>query len=211
MGAPRYPPTAEVLHAGLRLALPFFFATLTVLVISLSAQRSSAVPIRNAGAATPSYTSHSFGYAIDLPVGWRRSGLLSKTIVGDRLFLGHDVFTQRSVAEEAALARPDVWLGPAWQWTVIVIAYNNAEGLTPEAWANSRHAGFSVAQRIEAATFQGLRAVKVTDGAILSVSYYVARGQNMYLIGYMKHALITIPGVDEALLSSILATFRFTQ
>src|SRR5688572_3592990 len=41
-----------------------------------------------------------FGYTVELPVGWRRSDLLSSRIPGTGFQVGHDLYTRRTAEDE---------------------------------------------------------------------------------------------------------------
>jgi hypothetical protein len=159
---------------------------------------------------TKTESSSVFGFAVDVPANWRRSDVLSTIIAGDPIFLGHEVFTSRTVSEEEALLEHDEWMGPAWGWTVIVVAHNNPQQLSAAQWATSIHAGAREGQVIENLTFAGQNAVRITGGARFRVQYFINYKGVMYLVAYNTHRE-TATGVDENTLKAIVASFRFTR
>lgn len=156
------------------------------------------------------HTSNLFGFAVDIPANWRRSDVLSRVITGDPIFLGHELFTARTVSDESAKLAHDEWMGPAWGWTVIVIAHNNPQQLTAAQWATSIHAGAREGQVIDTLTLAGQTAVRITGGARFSVQYFINYKGVMYLVGYITHS-DAVSGVDENTLKGIVASFRFTR
>lgn len=155
-------------------------------------------------------SSSVFGFAVDVPDSWRRSEVLSTIIAGNPILLGHEVFTSRTVSEEQALLAHDEWMGPAWGWTVIVIAHNNPQQLTAAQWATSIHAGAREGQVIENVTLAGQGAVRITGGARFPVQYFLNYKGVMYLVAYNTHRE-RAAGVDENTLKAIVASFRFTR
>jgi hypothetical protein len=162
------------------------------------------------GLATTTHTSDVFGFAVDIPQNWRRSDVLSTVIPNDPIFLGHEVFTARTVADEEAKLKGHEWMGPAWGWTVIVMAHNNPQQLTTAQWATSIYAGARAGQVIDTIALGGQTATRITGGARFSVQYFISYKGLMYLIAYNTHRE-TIPTVDENTLKTIVASFRFTR
>ncbi|MHB8630497.1 MAG: hypothetical protein ACYC9W_01035, partial [Candidatus Limnocylindria bacterium] len=85
------------------------------------------------GPAT-AYVSSTLGYSVQLPGAWRRSSVLSTLVNNGTLKVGHDVFTIRSVADEAGVLN-DPGPGAAWSYVAVVERWRDPAGWSAIAWA----------------------------------------------------------------------------
>jgi hypothetical protein len=180
-------------HTPLRLVPRFVLAiaAAALLTSACGSLQGNALAGVSGGSPTQAKTHDStvFGFAVDIPANWRKSDVLSTVIAGDPVFLGHEVFTSRTVSEEDTLL---------------------PQQLTAAAWATSIHAGAREGQVIDSLTFAGQSAVRITGGARFPVQYFISYKGVMYLVAYNTHRE-TASGVDENTLKAIVASFRFTR
>ena len=165
------------------------------------------------GPAAPSaaFVSQTLGYEVQLPGTWRRSSTLSALVRNGTLKLGHDVFTIRSTADEAA-ALIDPGPGAAWSYVAVVEQWRDPSGWSAMAWATDPLlAGWAKGQVVESAVIDGHVAAKVTNGPRFSVAYYVQDGARMFVVGYKVDAPDWKPSAaTEAELRALVASFHVT-
>jgi hypothetical protein len=126
------------------------------------------------------------GYAVTLPPSWRVSECLSRIEVRDPSFLGQDVFTWRTVAEEQDLGvSGGTGATGAFAWVVHLDAQISAQ--TPMEFATLRAGGNG--GQVQTTTIDGKPAARLIGVADESLGYYVASSGRMYGIS-------VIPGVD---------------
>jgi hypothetical protein len=176
-----------------------------------------------AGSAGTAIYDSPVGYSVQLPTGWRRSDLQSRTSPnpqGDPELLAIETFTTRVPAdEEAAIRRSDTGVGPALVYTASVSLYRNTANLSAMAYAERRKGwmGLSVAS-IEPTTVDGRTGAKTTLRVTPSDAgsfyfLYVPDGDRMWVIGYF----LTWPGGEvpagatEEGVRSIVESFRFAR
>jgi hypothetical protein len=173
-------------------------------------------------AGTAIYNS-PIGYSVQLPTGWRRSDLQSRTSPnpeGDPELLAIETFTTRAPAdEEAAIRRSDTGVGPALVYTASVSLYRNTRNLSATAYAERRQGWMGLyVVSIEPTTVDGRAGAKTTfkstpSDASSSYFLYVADGDRMWVIGYF----LTWPGGEvptgatEEGVRSIVESFRFAR
>jgi len=162
-------------------------------------------------APTGAYVSQTLGYEVQLPSGWRRSTTLSALVRNGTLKVGHEVFTIRSLADEAGVLG-DPGPGAAWSYVGVVEQWRDPAGWSAMAWATDPLlAGWAQGQAVETAVLDGHVAAKVTNGPRFSVAYYVPDGGRMYVVGYKVDAPDWKPSVaTEADLRAIVASFHIT-
>lgn len=159
------------------------------------------------------YESSAFGFRVDLPAGWRRSDRLSGLMPQSAVLEGQEVFTMRSVADEAKAIEDTEFLMPAFAYTVVVEVYRNPARSSSSQFVAAGIAGKRQGQRAAAATVDGTPGVRVDGGSRYKVSYYVARGPRIYQISYVtaNEDAWRPPGADEAALQSILGSLRWVN
>jgi hypothetical protein len=162
-GCASSPPSASPTSSAVGAASP------TSTVASTTAAPSP-TPVRHANAV--------LGYAVTLPPAWRVSECLSR-ISQDPAFVGHDVLTWRTVADEQDLGVSG-GTGPtgAFAWIVMIEAQ-----VTPQTVMEfvAARAGGS-AGAVESATIDGRAAARTFDSAGNSTGYHLAGSGRMYSI-----------------------------
>ena len=152
----------------------------------------SPTPASTLQTATPSATAlgrfvnAALGYAVTLPPSWRVSDCLSRIAVQDPVFLGQDVLTWRTVADEQDLGVPG-GTGPsgAFAWVVELEAQTSSQ--TPIEFATARAGGNG--GQVQATTIDGKPAARQFGAADESLGYYVASSGRMY-------GVTVVPGAD---------------
>jgi hypothetical protein len=185
-------------------------ATFVAALIAIAALGATALAAtRGPVEPTTSYVSQTLGYEVQLPGGWRRSAVLSALVRNGNLKLGHEVFTIRSVADEAGVLT-DPGPGAAWSYVAVVEQWRDPAGWTAMAWATDPLlAGWAKGQVVESATIDGHVAAKVTNGPRFSVAYYVQDTGRMFVVGYKVDAPDWKPSAAmESDLRAIVATFH---
>jgi hypothetical protein len=187
----------------------------------------TASPAATATATTNTTTTYQspLGYSVQLPVGWRRSDLQSRTTPfaagqGDPDLLGTELFTRLAPADEQeAVRRSDTGVGPQLQYTAIVGLYRNSRDLSAMAYADREQGalGLNVVS-IEPATVDGRAGVKTTfkfasNDPTSMYALYVPAGQRMWVIRYFTAPQgATVPaGATEAAVRGIVESFRFAR
>ena len=160
------------------------------------------------------YTNSTWGYALTLPSPYRHSDLLSfKSPPPDPgQPKGSDVFTARTVDDEAANSTPCETGCPAWSYVAVVEVSTDAGSMTPRQWYDSGRVGFNSGEQVEDTTVSGRPALKITNGARYVVEYIVAKDGRMYVIGYRPRIFDRYPpppGASNEKLDAILASFTF--
>jgi hypothetical protein len=187
-------------------------AALLAAVIAIAALGATALAATR-GPVGPStaYVSQTLGYSVALPGVWRRSAVLSALVNNGNLKLGHEVFTIRTVADEAGVLT-DPGPGAAWSYVAVVEQWRDPLAWTPMAWATDPLlAGWAKGQVVESATIDGHLAAKVTNGPRFSVAYYVYDAGRMFVVGYKVDAPDWKPSAaTESDLGAIVATFHVT-
>ena len=165
---------------------------------AVASPTSTPVATTTAPSPTPSgrHVNAVLGYAATLPPPWRVSECLS-SLSQDSMFVGADVLTWRSAAEELDLGVSG-GTGPtgAFSWVVLVEAQITAQ--TPMEFATARVGG--TGGRLEAATLDGRPAVRAFDGSGSSLGYYLASAGRVY-------AVTLVPGSDARPSQLTAATF----
>lgn len=187
-------------------------SAILALAIGLAALGASALSASvGPGPSGAAYLSQTLGYDIQLPGAWRRSSALSTLVHNGILKVGHEVFTIRSAADEAAsLADPGP--GAAWSYVAVVEQWRDPSGWSAMAWATDPLlAGWAQGQVVEPAVLDGRTAAKVTNGPRFSVAYYVQDGTRMFVVGYKVDAPQWKPqAATESELAGIVASFHVT-
>jgi hypothetical protein len=186
-------------------------AVLTAILGLAALGATTLAATRGPVASTAPFASQTLGYEVQLPGTWRRSSTLSALVRNGTLKLGHDVFTIRSVADEAG-ALVDPGPGAAWSYVAVVEQWRDPSGWSAMAWATDPLlAGWAKGQVVESAVIDGRAAVKITNGPRFSVAYYVQDGARMFVVGYKIDAPDWKPSAaTEAELRAIVASFHIT-
>jgi len=185
----------------------FFGAVVAIAALGATALAATRGPI----GATTAYVSQTLGYDVQLPAGWRRSAVLSALVNTGTLKLGHEVFTIRSVSDEAGVLN-DPGPGAAWSYVAIVEQWRDPAGWTAMAWATDPLlAGWAKGQIVESALVDGRAAARVTNGPRFSVAYYVQDAGRMFVVGYKVDAPDWRPSAaTDADLRAIVASFHIS-
>jgi hypothetical protein len=188
------------------------FAAFLAAVVAIAALGATAFAATRgpAGPAT-AYVSQTLGYSVQLPGAWRRSAVLSALVNNGNLKLGHEVFTIRSVADEAGVL-VDPGPGAAWSYVAVVEQWRDPQAWTAMAWATDPLlAGWAKGQVVESTTIDGHLAAKVTNGPRFSVAYYVYDAGRMFVVGYKVDAPDWKPSAaTESELRAIVSSFHIT-
>ena len=162
-------------------------------------------------APASAYLSQTLGYEVQLPGGWRRSTTLSALVRNGNLKLGHEVFTIRSLTDEAGVLA-DPGPGAAWSYVAVVEQWRDPSGWSAMAWATDPLlAGWAQGQVVESAVIDGHVAAKVTNGPRFSVAYYVYDAGRMFVVGYKIDAPDWKPSAaTDSDLRAIVASFHIT-
>lgn len=202
---------------------PTSSATVTATTSPTAAVSAAATATASAAAAT-TYQS-PLGYSVQLPPGWRRSELQSRTTPfapgqGDPDILGTEVFTRLTPADEAeAVRRSDTGVGPALEYTATVSLFRNSRNLSAMAYAEREKGalGLNVVS-IEPATVDGRTGAKTTLKFASSdptsfYALYVPDGGRIWVIRYFTAPSGTaIPaGATESAVRGIVESFRFAR
>ena len=128
----------------------------------------------------------ALGYAVTLPPSWRVSDCLSRIEVKDPVFLGQDVLTWRTAADEQDLGvHGGTGATGAFAWVVMVEAEISSQ--TPTQFATARAGGNG--GQVQTTTIDGKPAARQFGAADESLGYYVASSGRMY-------GITVVPGVD---------------
>jgi hypothetical protein len=186
-------------------------AALALTLGALALGATALAAVRGPGPAATEYASGTLGYSVQLPAGWRRSTVLSTLVNNGTRKVGHDVFTIRGTADEAA-ALDDPGPGAAWSYVAVVEQWRDPAAWTPLAWATDPLlAGWAKGQIVESTTIDGRPAAKVTNGPRFSVAYYVYDAGRMFVAGYKVDAPQWRPSAaSDADLRAIVASFHVT-
>jgi hypothetical protein len=205
------------LRDGQQAASPTASATAIPSATATATTAPSATATSRATAAT--YQS-PLGYTVQLPSGWRRSDLMSRTTPdpqGDPNLLGSETFTTRTPADEAeVMRRSDT--GPP-MYTASVGLYRNTRNESSMAYAEREKGmyGLTVVS-IEPTTVDGRPGAKTTfkffqaDGRTF-YALYVADGDRIWVVRYfLGQPTDPVPaGTTEEGLRSIVESFRFAR
>jgi len=135
--------------------------------------------------AAPSPTAGRFanavlGYTAALPPPWRVSACLSRIEnTTEQTYLGQDVLTWHSVAEEQDLGVSG-GTGPTGAFAWVITVEVQVSGQTAADFATARAGGSG--GRSDPDTIGGRPAARVADGSGNTIAYYVANGGRMYSI-----------------------------
>jgi len=155
-------------------------ASPTASAVVVASPTTTPVATTIAPSPTPSgrHTNAVLGYAVTLPRSWRVSECLS-SLSQDSMFVGADVLTWRTAAEELDLGVSG-GTGPtgAFSWVVMVEAHITSESAME--FATSRVGG--TGGRLEPATLDGKAAVRAFDASADSLGYYVASAGRVYSV-----------------------------
>jgi hypothetical protein len=178
----------------------------------------------SAASGTTTYQS-PLGYSVQLPVGWRRSELASRTTPfpqgqGDPDLLGTELFTRLSPADEAeARRREGTGVGPALVYTANVGLYRNSRNLSAMAYAERERASLGLnSVSIEPTTVDGRAGVKstfkfATSDPTSMYALYVPDGERMWVVRYFTapSGMAVPAGATEPAVRGIVESFRFAR
>ena len=175
------------------------------------------------GGAVP-YDS-PLGYSVQLPTGWRRSELQSRTTPwpqgrGDPDMLGTELYTRLAPAtEEAEIGRSDTGVGPALVYTASVSLMRNSRNETAMAYAEREKGMFGLnVISVAPTTVDGRAAAKTTfkfttNDTQTFYALYVSDGDRMWVIRYFlaPPGMAVPPGATEEDVRGIVESFRFAR
>ena len=199
-------------------------ASPTVTATATASPTASASPTSTASAAVTTYQS-PLGHSVQLPSGWRRSDLQSRTTPfppgqGDPDLLGTELFTRLSPADEAeALRQTGTGVGAGLQYTANVALSRNSRGLCAMAYAEREKGALGLtAISVEPTTVDGRAGAKTTfkftaNDPTTMYALYVPDDDRMWVIRYFTGPPgFPIPGgATEAAVRGIVESFRFAR
>ncbi|HVD31418.1 MAG TPA: hypothetical protein VNE19_06870 [Methylomirabilota bacterium] len=211
------------LREGQQAASPTATATATAIPSATSTATttpSATQPSVPSGAPASMTYQSPLGYSVQLPAGYRRSDLQSRTTPnpqGDPELLGYEVFTTRTPADEAETVRR-LDTGP-FTYSASVSLYRNSRNESAMAFADRQKGGFGlVVVSTEPTTVDGRTAAKVTfkffqADAKTFYSLYVADGDRIWVVSYvLGQPADPVPaGATEEGLRSIVESFKFAR
>lgn len=168
---------AAVLMAGMLTGCAANPPAASPTAVVVASPTSTPVATTFAPSPTPSgrHVNAVLGYAVTLPTSWRVSECLSR-ITQDPTFVGHDVLTWRTVADEQDLGvSGGTGASGAFAWVVMIEAQITPQ--TPMQFAVARH---GTGNSVESITLDGKTAARSFDISGNSMGYYVANGGRMY-------------------------------
>lgn len=203
-------------------------ASPTATATAIPSATSSAIPTQTLPVKDPPPTPRptyqsTLGYTVELPSGWRRSDLQSRTTPnpqGDPDLLATETFTTRTPADEAdAMRRTDAGVGPALIYTANVSLYRNTRNETALAYAERQKGMFGlIVVGVEPTTVDGRVGAKTTmkfTQADTKTSYAltVADGDRIWVIRYfLAQPTDQVPaGATEEGVRSIVESFKFAR
>ena len=215
-----------MLRGGQQAEAPTLTASASPTASATPAVSASATATASASASPATTTYRSpLGYSVQLPNGWRRSDLQSRTTPfppgqGDPDLLGTELFTRRTPTDEQeAIRRSDTGVGPALEYTAIVGLYRNSRNLSAMAYADREKGAFGLnVVSIEPTTVDGRAGVKTTFKFTTSdptamYALYVPDADRMWVIRYFTAPPGVAPpaGATEPAVSGIVESFRFAR
>jgi hypothetical protein len=182
-------------------------ATPTATAVVVATPSPTSVPTTAAPSPTPGrHTNPVLGYAVTLPPSWRVSDCLSRIELQDPVFLGHDVLTWHTVAEEQVLGvHGGTGASGAFAWVVLIDAQNTSQN--PTEFATARAGGNS--SQVQTTTIDGKPAARSFDNTGNSVSYYVANAGRVYGVTLTQGAEPRPPEVTNATFDAIARSMTF--
>ena len=156
------------------------------------------VPTTPAPSPTPGrFSNPVLGYAVTLPTAWRVSDCISRLELREPVYLGFDLLTWRTVAEDQDLGVPG-GTGPsgAFSWVVMIEVQNSSQ--TVMEFATARAGGNG--GQLQTTTIDGKPAARTFDTANNSLGYYAANAGRMY-------SITLVPGIDARPAQLSNATF----
>lgn len=159
--------------------------TATALVVA--SPSPTPVPTTAAPSLTPGRHSNPvLGYAVTFPPPWRVSDCISQLEPREPVYLGFDLLTWRTVAEDQDLGVPG-GTGPsgAFSWVVMIEVQNSSQTATEFATARAGGNG----GQLQTTTIDSKPAARTFDTAGDSLGYYAANAGRMY-------SITLVPGID---------------
>jgi hypothetical protein len=148
------------------------------------------------------------GYAATLPPPWRVSGCLSRVEnTLEQTYLGQDVLTWHSVAEEQDLGvSGGTGATGAFAWVITIQVQVSAQSASDFAAARAGGSG----GKSDPDTIGGRPAARVADGSGNAVAYYVANGGRMYSIQITSNGDSRPAQLSPATFDAIAHSVSFT-
>jgi hypothetical protein len=209
------------LRGGQQAASPTATATATAIPSATASAASTTIPTPIGMTPVPLATYQSpLGYSVQLPSGYRRSELQSRTTLspqGDPSLLGFDTFTTRTPADEAEVVRR-MDTGP-FPYSAGVSLHRNTRNESAMDYAERAKGGFGLTVvSVEPTTVDGHAAAKTTfkffqADAKSFYALYVQDGDRIWVISYvLGQPTDQIPaGTTDEGLRSIVESFRFAR
>ena len=166
----------------------------------LATPSPSPTPVATTAAPSPTPGPHAnpvLGYAVTLPTSWRVSDCISRLDLREPVYLGFDLLTWRTVAEDQDLAVPG-GTGPsgAFSWVVMIEVQISSQAVIEFATARAGGNG----GQVQTTTLDGKPAVRTFDAANNSLGYYASTAGRMY-------SITLVPGFDQRPAQLSNATF----
>lgn len=160
------------------------------------------VPTTAAPSPTPTgrYLNPVLGYAVTLPAPWRVSDCLSLIETRDPVFLGQDVLTWHTVAEEQDLGvSSGIGATGAFAWVILIAVQTSSQ--TAAEYATSRSGG--IGGQVVQMTIDGRPAARLIDAASNALAYYVVNAGRVYDIKLIQGVEPRPPLVTDATFDAI--------
>ena len=165
-------------------------------------------------AATPTttppsgrYVNQVLGYTVTMPAPWRVSDCLSRIETRDPGFIGQDVLTWHTIAEEQDLGvSGGTGATGAFGWVILITAQVSSQ--TGAEYATSRSGG-SAGQVVQATTIGGQPAARLSDPAGNTAVYDVASSGRIYEIRLIQGVDARPPVVTDATFDAIARSMTF--
>jgi hypothetical protein len=172
-----------------------------------TASPTSTPTVATTAAASPTpagrHANPVLGYAVTLPPPWRVSECLSRIETRDPTFIGQDVLTWHSAAEEQDLGvSGGTGATGAFAWVVVIMVQTSSQSLAEYATARAGGTG----GQVQTTTIDGKPAARVVDAAGAVLGYYVANGGRIYGISLTQGFEPRPPLVTDTTFRSIAAS-----
>ena len=170
-----------------------------------AAPTASPAPTTAAPSPTARHVDPVLGFSVALPLGWRVSECLSR-VAADGSYLGQDVLTTRTVAEEHDLGGGgDTGGSGALTWVINIAVETSSQ--TPTEYATAR--GGTLGDKVESTTIDGRPATRVRDAVGRSLAYYVANAGRMYSVGLSQGFEARPPLATDAAFDAVAQSMSF--
>jgi len=167
-------------------------------------------PVSTTAAPSPTptgrYLNPVLGYTVTLPVPWRVTECLSLLETREQVFLGQDVLTWHTVAEEKDLGvSSGIGATGAFAWVIVILVQTSTQ--TAAEYATSRSGG--IGGQLLQMTIDGRPAARLIDTAGNALAYYVVNAGRVYDIKLIQGVESRPPLVTDATFDAIARSMTF--